>query len=256
MFATYPHLEPQQVGWIANHLDEGESLEEALANHAEGCRHRQLAAIGASALRGDALAELARHNAERGQLPESQETASNYDDHPSPFHADQLGAMTAVDVIKILRTYEPEPDDRSHPDEDGLSREFRADVQRRTVDYSRVADGALALPHLYVSRYLDGLRDGVSDHGGELDWAMLLPALANLPSSSEGHRPSDGPGSDGWGYPIRQALAVVGLGARRGRSALPRELLPAAAEFAARVFGRPRPRARSQTRRRGQRAHI
>ena len=31
MFAIYPHLEPQQVGWIANHEGERESLEEALA---------------------------------------------------------------------------------------------------------------------------------------------------------------------------------------------------------------------------------
>lgn len=241
LFATYPHPEPQQVRWIANHLGEGESLEDALANHAAGWRHHQLAAIGASALRGDALAELARHNSERGQLVESQETHSTHDDQPSPFNAEQLGVMTAADVIEILRTHEPESDDRSHSDKEGLSREFRAVVQRRTVDYSRVADGVLTLPHPYVSRYLDGLREGVSDHGGELDWASLLPALLNLPTSSEGHRPSDGPDSDGWGYPIRQALAVVGLGARRGTSALPLELLPAAAAFAARYLADPDP---------------
>jgi hypothetical protein len=88
---------------------------------------------------------------------------------------------------------------------------------------------------------LDGLREGVKDHEGELDWEPLLSALLSLPSSSDENRPDDGPDVHGWAHPIRQALAVVGLGAREGGNALPVKLLPAAAAFVARYLTDPDP---------------
>jgi hypothetical protein len=57
VFAAYPQLEPYQVDWMTNHLAEGQSLEDALADHSEGRRHHLLTAIGKSALRGDPLAQ-------------------------------------------------------------------------------------------------------------------------------------------------------------------------------------------------------
>lgn len=242
-FADYPQLAPYQVDNIADHLAEGESLEEALAEHAEGWRHYQLTTIGASALRGDVLAELIRLNDKRGEFKseEPSDAQWSYGDYPSPFNAESLGAMTAAEVIEILRTWAPESDDRSRPNRDGLGREFRTVVQQHTHVYSRVADAVLDLPHLYVSRYLDGLREGVNDHGGQFDWDPLLSALFSLPFSSDENRPDEGSDSRDWSYPIRQAIAVVGLGARTGRNALPLELLPKAAAFVTRYLNDPDP---------------
>lgn len=246
IFAAYPQLEPHQADWLTNHLAEGESLEEALADHAEAWRHHQLTAIGASALRGDRLAELTRLNDKRGELEVSEvpsQAHRSFNDCPSPFDAEQLGAMTAAEVLETLRTWQADSDDLSRPNKNGLGREFGFAVRHHTLEYSRVAEAALTQPHIYVSRYLDGLREGVKDHGGELDWKPLLSALPRLPSRSDEHRPDDGPDSHGWAYPIRQAIALVGLGAHDGSNPLPVKLLLAAAAFVARYLTDPDPAA-------------
>lgn len=242
--ACYPRQDSAVVDRIGSRLVDGETLEDALADQRARLRHELLTAIGASALRNDALTELTQFDDKHGEIETSDEphvTHWSDDNNSSPFDAAQLGAMTPTKVIEILRTWEPESDDPSGPNRAGLGREFRTAVKQHTLEYSRFADAALTLPHLYVSHYLDGLHEGAQEHLSTLNWERLLLALPSLPSSSDKQRPDDGPDSHSWGHTIRKALALVGLGAHDRRNAPPLELLPAAATFVVRYLTDPDP---------------
>lgn len=231
-FAAAPSVDANDAKRIGEHLQEGETVESAVAAYKERWRFEQLTNIGASALRGEPaseLAELIERHGELGREAASRRAVRVHESDESPFTVEELLAKTPAEVVELLVVWEP-VENGFGATKDGLGNVLRDVVAQRTLEYSALADEVLAMPRIYASRYLDGLREGTTQ-GGAIDWAALLPALRQLPIRSDEVRPEADPDEYGWGYPIRVATDVIGNGTRRGTAALPLDQLAAALEF-------------------------
>jgi hypothetical protein len=233
MVDSGPQLSDRRLARIKEHRRPGQTVEQALNEHATYWKHELLSAVGASALRGRLLEQQEILVAELGELTPAQFrgwTLVSWGDE-TPMTPAQLSAMSPDEVIQTLSTWEP--DETSRATKEGLAEALRETVEARPADFSTRAEELLRLGEPYRSRFLDAIRK-LAESSDQIDWETFLQAVAGPLATLELT-------DDRSSYACRQVCNAIEDATHGEHSRIPVHLLPTATRMVATYVTHPDP---------------
>lgn len=228
-----PQLSDARLQRVEERLEPGQTVEQALSEHATYWRHELLSAVGESALRGRLREEHQALVAALGEIAHAgfrSWTWVSWGDE-TPLTAAQLSEMSPAEVVETLSTWHPDAASRST--KDGLADALREAVEAKPADFVAVADQLLALGEPYRSRFLDAVRK-VSESSDVIDWHTFLQAVDGLYATVELI-------DDRAKYACRQVCSAIENATSGEHSRIPAHLLSTAARIVAAFLTDPEP---------------
>ena len=227
-----PQLSETRRQRILEHLEEGQTAEEALAQYATYRRHELLSAVGSDALRGRLL-EL--HTTLVGELGEYEHAgfrswSSFSTGEKAPTIAVELSEMSPQQVLETLRTWEPEKGERGT--KEGLAESLREAVEARPSEFSPMTHSFVELNDPYRARFLDGIRKS-AESSTEIDWRAFLLGVAGLQNAVRA--------ADQQSYSLRQVCNCIENAVQGQTSRIPEGLFTDAVVLVATYLDDPDP---------------
>jgi len=211
-----PRLSDARRQRMLEHLEEGQTAEEALAQYAMYRRHELLSAVGSDALRGRLL-EL--HTALVSDLGEYAHAGfrswSSFSvGERAPTIALELADMSPEQVLETLRTWEPEAGEPGT--KEGLAESLRDTVEARPAEFSAMTRSFVQLDDPYRARFLDGIRKS-AESTTEIDWQAFLRGVDGLKNAVRA--------ADQHTYSLRQVCNCIDNAVQGRTSQMPEGLL-------------------------------
>lgn len=228
-----PQLSDARFERLKEHLEPGQTVEQALSEHTTYWRHELLSAVGEGALRGRLLEQHHALVAGLGELTHPgfrSWTSVSWGDE-TPMTPAQLSAMSPAEVVETLSKWEP--DAASRATKDGLADALREAVEASPADFVAMTAQLLALGEPYRSRFLDAVRK-VSESSDRIDWRAFLQAVDGLYATLEST-------DDRSTYACRQVCNAIENATSGEHSRIPIHLLSTAARIVAAYLTDPDP---------------